>query len=320
MAKQTINIGTVANDGTGDSVRTGGDKINDNFNEIYTAFGDGSSLNDIVTDTTFQSTLANTNSYIGAVETREAAHTANTLAQLANTNLAISDRLQVANAAVYLQVANSTTFLNKTSEVAHSVTANVAIDSTSATSGVHISNGAIEVYSATGSPSYIDFYCEVSNAHRTRVQSAAHSDYAGNVTLTLPVNTGTLVGTASNNDFTSTNQMRLGAPVKTTTANAYTLAIADAGFYHRLNYANTSESGSTTVGITIPANSTTAIPIGSEYLFVRTGSNSAFQFANAAGVVVNSDGGKLRVRYQWQSAVCKKVATDEWDIIGNLSS
>ena len=44
MAKQTINIGTVANDGTGDSVRTGGDKINDNFNEIYTALGDGNSL------------------------------------------------------------------------------------------------------------------------------------------------------------------------------------------------------------------------------------------------------------------------------------
>jgi hypothetical protein len=304
MAKQTINIGTVANDGTGDSVRTGGDKINDNFNEIYTAFGDGSSLNDIVTDTTFQSTLANTNSYIGAVETREAAHTANTLAQLANTNLAISD----------LQVANSTTFLNKTSEVAHSVTANVAIDSTSATSGVHISNGAIEVYSATGSPSYIDFYCEVSNAHRTRVQSAAHSDYAGNVTLTLPVNTGTLVGTASNNDFTSTNQMRLGAPVKTTTANAYTLAIADAGFYHRLNF-----SGVTAVGVTIPANSSEAVPIGSEYMFIRTGSNTSIVFANSAGVTLNSDGGKTRVQYQWQTVVCKKVATDEWDLIGNLS-
>ena len=63
-----------------------------------------------------------------------------------------------------------------------------------------------------------------------------------------------------------------------------------------------------------------AIPIGSEYLFVRTGSNSAFQFANAAGVVLNSDGGKLRVRYQWQSAVCKKIDTDEWDVIGNLAT
>ena len=35
MAKQTINLGTVANDDTGDSLRVGGDKINDNFNEIY---------------------------------------------------------------------------------------------------------------------------------------------------------------------------------------------------------------------------------------------------------------------------------------------
>ena len=35
MTKQTINIGTLANDGTGDSIRVGGDKINDNFNEVY---------------------------------------------------------------------------------------------------------------------------------------------------------------------------------------------------------------------------------------------------------------------------------------------
>ena len=125
---------------------------------------------------------------------------------------------------------------------------------------------------------------------------------------------------ASNNNFTSTNQFRLGAPVKTTTSNSYSLLAADAGFYHRLNYANTTASGSTTIGITIPANSTTSIPIGSEYLFVRTGSNSAFQFSNAAGVIVNSDGGKLRVKNQWQSAVCKKVGTDEWDLIGNLSA
>ena len=37
MAIQTIVIGTVADDGTGDSLRAAGDKINDNFNEIYTA-------------------------------------------------------------------------------------------------------------------------------------------------------------------------------------------------------------------------------------------------------------------------------------------
>ena len=44
MAKQAIGLGSTANDGTGDSLRVGGDKINDNFDEIYTTFGDCSTL------------------------------------------------------------------------------------------------------------------------------------------------------------------------------------------------------------------------------------------------------------------------------------
>jgi len=35
MSKQTINIGSSANDGTGDPLRTAFDKINDNFDELY---------------------------------------------------------------------------------------------------------------------------------------------------------------------------------------------------------------------------------------------------------------------------------------------
>lgn len=44
MAKQTVNIGQNANDGSGDGLRTGGDKINDNFDEIYNILGDGENL------------------------------------------------------------------------------------------------------------------------------------------------------------------------------------------------------------------------------------------------------------------------------------
>ena len=44
MAKQTLGLGTSANDTTGDTLRAGGDKINDNFNEIYSALGNGSTL------------------------------------------------------------------------------------------------------------------------------------------------------------------------------------------------------------------------------------------------------------------------------------
>lgn len=35
MAQQNINIGTNPNDGTGDTLRDGGQKINDNFAEVY---------------------------------------------------------------------------------------------------------------------------------------------------------------------------------------------------------------------------------------------------------------------------------------------
>ena len=56
MAKQAIGLGSTANDGTGDSLRVGGDKINDNFNEIYTTYGDGSTLTPFTSGT---STLTN---------------------------------------------------------------------------------------------------------------------------------------------------------------------------------------------------------------------------------------------------------------------
>jgi len=45
MAKQTINRGSTANDGTGDNLRDGANKVNLNFDEIYTAIGDGSTVN-----------------------------------------------------------------------------------------------------------------------------------------------------------------------------------------------------------------------------------------------------------------------------------
>lgn len=44
MAKQTIGVGTVANDGTGDTIRTAMNKVNNNFAEIYNAFGDGTTI------------------------------------------------------------------------------------------------------------------------------------------------------------------------------------------------------------------------------------------------------------------------------------
>ena len=44
MALQSLGVGTNANDGSGDTLKAGGAKINDNFLEIYTLLGDASDL------------------------------------------------------------------------------------------------------------------------------------------------------------------------------------------------------------------------------------------------------------------------------------
>ena len=48
MAKQLINRGINANDGTGDNLRTGANKVNLNFDEIYTAIGNGTIIDGTV--------------------------------------------------------------------------------------------------------------------------------------------------------------------------------------------------------------------------------------------------------------------------------
>lgn len=51
MAKQTVNLGTSANDGTGDPLRTAFDKLNDNFDEVYgNNFVTNAMLNDDIVD------------------------------------------------------------------------------------------------------------------------------------------------------------------------------------------------------------------------------------------------------------------------------
>jgi len=58
MAKQNINIGSTANDGTGDDLRTAGDKINDNFTELYNFDSQG-----IVNKVKLQQVLNSSDSY-----------------------------------------------------------------------------------------------------------------------------------------------------------------------------------------------------------------------------------------------------------------
>ena len=69
----------------------------------------------------------------------------------------------------------------------------VIIDGNGSSGGVSITDGLIDIRTGTGSVTQIKFYCESSNAHAQTLQAQPHSASSSAV-LTLPVATGTLIG------------------------------------------------------------------------------------------------------------------------------
>ena len=68
--------------------------------------------------------------------------------------------------------------------------------------GIDIQSGSISIKNS-GTQSYVDFYCESSNAHYARLQAPAHSAFSGNITLTLPATTDTITGIAATQTLTN---------------------------------------------------------------------------------------------------------------------
>ena len=79
----------------------------------------------------------------------------------------------------------------------------VILDGDGSASGVSITDGLIDIRSSIGQVSQIKFYCEVSNAHFQTLQAAPHSS-ASSAVLTLPVATGTLIGTGDSGTVSNT--------------------------------------------------------------------------------------------------------------------
>ena len=69
----------------------------------------------------------------------------------------------------------------------------VIIDGNGSSGGVSITDGLIDIRTGTGAVTKVKFYCESSNAHAQTLQAQPHSASSSAV-LTLPVATGTLIG------------------------------------------------------------------------------------------------------------------------------
>ena len=106
MAKQAIGLGTTADDGTGDSLRAGGTKIKENFDELYDLMGDGTDLSSGISASATVITLT-APSISGAVAGTQTSATITTLTTTnvdgilgANTAAAVTGTTITANTAV----------------------------------------------------------------------------------------------------------------------------------------------------------------------------------------------------------------------------
>ena len=67
---------------------------------------------------------------------------------------------------------------------------------------IMVSGGEIQVKNG-GAQSNIKLYCESGNAHYAALQAPPHSSFSGNITITLPVSTASLVGTSTTDTLTN---------------------------------------------------------------------------------------------------------------------
>ena len=189
MAKETVGLGTLANDGTGDTLRSGGTKINSNFSEIYTAFGDGSSLSSLAV-TALNNQTANRLTTIGATTTEldgEANLTFNG-STLAVTGAVTVSGLTTLSGNLIIPDAGTIGSATTTSAVQIEADGDVVLSD-----DLYIGGGLLDLKNE-GSVSQIKLYCESSNAHAQTLQSAPHSA-ASSAVCVLPTASGTLIGT-----------------------------------------------------------------------------------------------------------------------------
>src|SRR6056300_1208798 len=192
MAKQTINIGTIADDGTGSTIRAGGDIANDNFNELYTKLGDGTTL--------YSLTFPN------ATDTLVARNTNDTLTNKTLDAGIISTSLDMNGTELILDADADTSITADTDD---------QIDiKIGGNDRITLQSGIVDLKN-DGSESQIKLYCEVGNAHYTQIQASPHANYGGgSVTVVVPAVAGTLAlrptttsatGDGSTQAFTLTN-------------------------------------------------------------------------------------------------------------------
>ena len=212
MAYQAIGIGSSANDGTGDTLRIGADKVNDNFVEVYTKLGNGSALtSDTVTLNAATQTLTNktlTTPNIASINNSGLltlpSGATDTLVARGTTDTLTNKTLTAATVATYLNLNGSELRLDADGDTSITADTDDRIDvKIAGNDRIELSTGLIAIKN-DGAQSQVRLYCESNNAHYVALQAPAHSVLgSGNKTVTLPAITDTLVGRTTTDTLTN---------------------------------------------------------------------------------------------------------------------
>ncbi len=128
---------------------------------------------------------------------------------------------------------------------------------------------------------------------------------SGNVVLSTPQDIST------NADVTF-NSVKAFRPIVSVTGTTRTLALTDANTFQECNNASAQ-------AITVPPNSSVAFVVGTEIELWQEGAGQVSAVAGS-GVTIRSKSSNLKISAQYAGAVLKKIATDTWLLVGDLTA
>lgn len=190
MVKQAVGLGSEANDGTGDNLRVGMDKVNDNFDEIYTLLGTGTALTSgISADASVVTLTAPTIS--GAVGGTQSSATITTLATTTVNGTTLNGGTLALAAGSITDSSGAISFGNENL----TTTGTLAVGAITTTATMNINTAA-----SSGTVDWV-LVEGTSDAHETTIDI---TDPTADRTITFPDITGTVVTTGDTNTVTGT--------------------------------------------------------------------------------------------------------------------
>jgi hypothetical protein len=126
-----------------------------------------------------------------------------------------------------------------------------------------------------------------------------------------------LIGSTTDNTSGNLLQVNGGLDynitIRPNSFTAYTLALIDKGKYFRF-------TASSAITVTIPTDASVPFPIGTQMWFVQTTAAGVPTFNGDTGVTLNTRSSVRQPFARWSEVKLTKVATDVWDLTGDLKA